>query len=336
VNKKIEESYLNPFYKVKDDSSRFNQLYDKNSTNWAIFDNLGREIANYLVDESFPQNSMIYSKINIEGLKEIRGRVISETTSSLTMAQNVNDLLMAFYKSLEALDKEIMENGSTIVKDGKLEKIEDRVLLVIDGPNSLGENYEDKLDLEKTAKYAHELDKNAELYYLTKTKENHVDTDHISRLGYDIRISHKDIDYAVKDLIRKRLKSTVPPNLILIGTKDQDYMEFIKQIRKEFNVRVQLIISSEDGLSLSLKRSFNEEDIKFFPKKVKLDATEEEEVYKFLEGRLGDPIAWTKTGKICFPDREGDLQPKIGEKWLCRIKRELDRSNVLTLIKKVN
>ena len=336
VNKKIEETYLTPFYKVKDDTVRLYQLYDKNSTNWAIFDNIGREIANHLVEETFPDNSLISSKINIEGLNEIRTRIISETTSSLNMAQNVNDLLMAFSSELEALDEKLLEDESLFAKNGKLKIFKTTVLVIIDGPNSLGENFQDQLDLERVAKYAHSLDKNAELYYLTKTKENHVNTDHISRIGYDTRVSHKDIDYAVKDLIRKCLNSMVPPNLILIGAKDQDYMEFIKQIRKEFNIKVRLVISSEKGLSNSLKRSFNEEDILNFPKEMKTELDDKELVYNFLEGRMGAIISWTNTGKICFPDREGNFQPNIGEKWLCKLKKEFDKSIILSLIKKIN
>jgi hypothetical protein len=334
VNQKIEETYLSPFYKVKDDTSRLYQLYDKNSTNWAIFDNMGRVIANYLVDETFPDNSLISSKINLEGLNEIRTRIISETTTSLSMAQNVNDLLMAFSAELEALDKKLLEDESLFAKNGKLKIIKTNVLVIIDGPNSLGENYQDQLDLEGVTKYAHSLDKNAELYYLTKTNEDHIEQEYISRIGYDIRVSHKDIDYAVKSLIRKHLNSMVPPNLILFGAKDQDYMEFIKQIRKKFNIKVKLVISSERGLSISLKRAFNEEDVLKFPKEMKTEPDDRESVYKFLEGRMGDIISWTKTGKICFPDREGEFQPNVGERWLCKIKKERDRSITLTLINK--
>ena len=336
VNKYIEDSYLSPFYKIKDETSRLSQIYDKNSTNWAIFDNTGRMIANHLIDETFPDDSLISSKINLEGLNEIRMRIISEKTSSLSMAQNVNDLLMAFSAELEALDEKILDDESIFAKNGKLKIFKTTVLVIIDGPNSLGEDFQDQLDLEGVAKYAHSLDKNSELYYLTKTKENHVDTDHISRLGYDTRVSHKDIDYAVKSLIRKCLKSMVPPNLILIGAKDQDYMEFIKQIRKEFNIKVKLVISSEKGLSNSLKRSFNEEDILKFPKEMKTEPDDEEPVYQFLEGRMGDIISWTKTGKICFPDRKGNFQPNIGEKWLCKIKKEFDKFIILSLIKKIS
>jgi len=212
---------------------------------------------------------------------------------------------------------------------------EKTVLVVIDGPNSLGENFQDQLDLEEVAKYAHSLDKNAELYYLTKTSQNHIAQDQISRIGYDIRVSHKDIDYAVKILIRKRLNSTVSPNLILIGTKDQDYMEFIKEIRKEYNIKVKLLISSEKGLAKSLKRSFNEEDIKKFPKKMEKALVEKESVYRFLTDKKGNIATWTLTGKVCYPDREGKFQPKRGEKWLCKINKEYDKSIILTLIKRI-
>ncbi|KKK54586.1 hypothetical protein LCGC14_3083230, partial [marine sediment metagenome] len=85
VNKDIEDSYLSSFYKIKDATSRFSQHYDKNSTNWAIFDNIGRIIANDLLDRTFPDDSLIFSKINYEGLDEIRMRIISEKTSSLSM-----------------------------------------------------------------------------------------------------------------------------------------------------------------------------------------------------------------------------------------------------------
>ncbi len=335
INKKIEETYLSPFYKVKDDTTQLSQLYNRNSTNWAIFDNIGREIANHLVDKTFPENSLISSKINLEGLNDIRTRIISETTSSLSMAQNVSDLMMAFSAELEEIDEKILEDESNFAEDGKLTTFKSTVLVIIDGPNSLGENFQDQLDLEGVAKYAHSLDKNTELYYLTKTKEKHIDPDQISRLGYDIRISHKDIDYAVKNLIRKCLNSLAPPNLILIGAKDQDYMEFIKQIRKEFDIKVKLVISSEKGLSNSLKISFNEEDILKFPKIMEKTLLNKESVYRFLEGKMGDIVTWTPTNKVCFPDREGNFQPNRGEKWLCKIKKEFDKSIILTLIERV-
>ncbi len=57
---------------------------------------------------------------------------------------------------------------------------------------------------------------------MSKTNETYHDTTYISRIGYDVRLNHKEVDYAVKDLTNKSLNSITPPNLILLGTKDQD------------------------------------------------------------------------------------------------------------------
>ena len=336
VNKYIEDSYLSPFYKIKDETSRLPQLYDKNSTNWANFDNIGRIIANHLIDETFPDDSLITSKINLEGLNEIRMRIISEKTSSLSMAQNVNDLLMAFSVELEELDKKLLENKSYFAKNGKLKIIKTNILTVIDGPNSLGEKYQDELDLKGVAEYAHNLDKNAYLYYLTKTNEDYINQEYISRIGYKIQVSFKDIDHDLKDLIREKLKSAEPPNLILLGVKDQDYIGFIKQIRKDFHTKIKLVISSQNGLSNSLKRSFEEEDILIFPKTKKLEVLNKKSVYTFFEGRMGAPISRDILGKVCLPDREGKFQPKAGENWVCNVKEDKGNCLILSLISKVS
>ncbi len=333
VSEYIEDNYLLPFYKIKDDTYQLKQLYEDNSTNWAIFDNMGREIANHLVDKTFPENSLIISQFNIDGLKELRNLVISQTTSSLSMAQYVKDLLVAFSGELENLDPRILKNKTIFAKNGNLKT---NVLVVIDGPNALGEQYEDRLNLKTVADYAHNLDKNADLYYLTKTSENKKNQEFISRLGYKVQVSYKDIDYAVKDLISEKLDNNESPTLLLLGVKDQDYIGFIKKIRKEFKIKIQIVISSENGLSNSLKRSFSEEDILTFPEEKKITSDDDgKKIYRFIAGREGKPICWNGTGKICFPDIEGNYQPNIGEKWFCRIKEDKGNLIILTLIKKV-
>ncbi len=335
VNGYIEEFYLNPFYKVKDFTFNLKQLYEKNSTNWAIFDNVGREISNFLVDGTFPKNSEIVSQLNLKAFDEIRNKIISPETSGLPMAQHVNYLLMTFAAELVNLDRKLLEDESLFVENGKLKLIENNVLTIIDGPNSLGEDFRDKLDLEKVSEYAHSLDKNAELYYLTKFEETSIDKVKISRIGYDVLESHKDVDYKMKNLIRKNLNSIKPPNIILLGAKDQDYRDFIKQIRKEFNVRVILVISSENGLANSMKRTFDSENIKFFPTRERRYEEGREEVFDFIEGRMGDPISYHISGKISLPDKYAEKQPNVGEKWVCRIKYEKDNCIILTLINKV-
>ncbi|MCP6718642.1 MAG: hypothetical protein KJI71_00235 [Patescibacteria group bacterium] len=226
-------------------------------------------------------------------------------------------------------------NQHSITKDGNLKITRKNVLTVIDGPNSFGEDYKDQLDLEKVADYSHDLDKNAGLYYFTKTTENYHQQTYLSRIGYKVQPFHKDIDYALRDLIREKLNSNQPPTLILLGAKDQDYTGFIKQIRREFNIEIKLVISSEKGLSNSLKRSFKEEDILKFPKEMKMESRVRESVFTFLEGDEGRIISKTQTGKICLPDRAGNFQPNVGEKWICKIKKEFDSSIILTLIKKI-
>ncbi len=113
-------------------------------------------------------------------------------------------------------------------------------------------------------------------------------------------------------------------------------MEFIKQIRKTFNTNFNLVISSEKGLSNSLKRSFKVEDIHLFPKKKTQEQEDKEMIYKFMKGKGGDRLfAWTSLGKRCFADNSGEFQPNIGERWFCKIKMEMEKFIILTLIKKV-
>lgn len=42
-------------------------------------------------------------------------------------------------------------------------------------------------------------------------------------------------------------------------------------------------------------------------------------ILKFKEGKEGDPIARLSSGKIALPDREAEKQPRVGEKWKCRV-----------------
>jgi len=71
------------------------------------------------------------------------------------MAQNVNDLLMAFSAELEDIDGKLLEDKSNLVKNGKLITFKTTVLVIIDGPNSLGQDYQDQLNLKKIAEHTH-------------------------------------------------------------------------------------------------------------------------------------------------------------------------------------
>jgi hypothetical protein len=94
------------------------QLYDGNSTNFAIFDNNGRQIANILVDESIPSDSIFATKINLKAFNKIRKKIISPTTSGLPMAEYINEILKAFAAELQSLDKELLE-GDSLSKENR-------------------------------------------------------------------------------------------------------------------------------------------------------------------------------------------------------------------------
>ncbi len=329
----LNKDILTSLYNLKDDAFNFNNQYEKNSTNWAIFDSIGREIANTVIKETFPADSFIYSILDMHIFNDLNENMMDERTSNIRMAKSVNELLKAYYSQLELYDTspEELKKRSLKYTTKTIEKEElarANVSVYIDGPNSLGEDYEDSLDLKKLASFAHELDVNTKLYYFTKLREIRIDKEDISKMGYKIIQSYKDIDYLVMDQIKENLDSKKPPNIIILGTKDQDYTDFIKNIRKEYDVRVILAIPSVLGLSKSLRAAFKKVDVKFFSEKdLKVD------VYEFVKGREGKIVSWNNEGKACLPDKYGEIQPKIGEKWICEISVEKQTFIILKLIR---
>ncbi len=271
-------------------------------------------------------------------------------TSNLTMAKYLNDILVEFYDQLEKFDNglsnrsklKIKENGKKDELKKEFKKKKNRVLVIIDGPNSLGKDYNDKLNLKEIRDFAYKLDKNAKLIYATKISENRFIKDKASTIGYRLITRHKDIDHIIKDEIRERLKAINPPNLIIFGTKDGDYTGFIKNIREEYSVKIKLVVSSNNGFSDDLKSIFSKDDIfycsfkqksstKFLSKKV----LHGEEQYEFCVGNLGDPISYTTDGKVCLIYRGSKFKPNIGETWICSIKEEKDTVIILNPIKKI-
>ena len=148
-------------------------------------------------------------------------------------------------------------------EDYIMDEAENNVLLIIDGPNSLGKDYSDRLDLKSVCDYAYSLDRTAKLYYFTKLHNYPINKQEISRLGYRIVESHKDVDHLIRDEIQDKLKSSNPPNIILLGTKDHDLLNLIKEIKETHHVLVILTISSKTGLAKSLEPVVD--DIKYFP-----------------------------------------------------------------------
>jgi len=148
-----------------------------------------------------------------------------------------------------------------------------KVLLIIDGPNSYGEKFLDPLDLEKARDYAYEVDKNAKLYFFTKIHDvprdirkknsNILSRIAISQLGYRIFESAKDIDIDLQEEVRTLLKSENPPNTIILGTNDKDYLNFIKDIRDLHPVKVFLVASKKKDIAKCLIPVVD--DIKYFP-----------------------------------------------------------------------
>jgi len=175
-------------------------------------------------------------------------------------------------------------------------RIKDLVLVMIDGPNSLGKNYNDRLDLKQVRDYAYSMDTNANIYYLTKIQDCSIDKKEISRLGYKILESHKDIDYLMRDEIREKLKTKSPPNILILGTKDQDFLNFIKDVKKEHDIKIILAISSSRGLAESLIPVVD--DIQFFPEKKQANNIIEVKIME--QTPKGTYIARHPDGKIVF------------------------------------
>lgn len=333
----LDEGTLSPFYELKEDVVNLNNHYEKNSTNWAIFDNIGRTIANTLIDKTFPDDSFIYSQLDVHIFNGLRDIVLDDKTSNIEMAKSVNDLLKTYLSQLNYFNtnfEELKEKPKKKAPKKKL-KSKNNVAVFIDGPNSLGEDYNDALNLKSVIDYAHSIDLNAQLFYFTKINENRINKEEISIMGYNLSSSHKDVDYLVMNKINECLDSKNPPNTIILSTKDQDFTDFIKKIRKDHDVHFLLAISSVLGLSKSLKSAFYEGDIKFFPEKEFSKEELKERIFKFQEGKGGKPIARNHEGKICFPYKHDEIQPNIGEKWICEIEMEMKTYNILKLIRKL-
>lgn len=184
---------------------------------------------------------------------------INLETLRITALDNASrDQMVGFFASSEVLLEDI----------GNSQK----VLLIIDGPNSYGKDYADPLDLRKARDYAYEVDKNAKLYFFTKIHDvpreirkenpNILSRSAISQLGYRIFESHKDIDIDVQEEIRTLLKTENPPNTIILGTKDKDYLNFIKNIRDLHQIKVILAVPSKRGIAECLIPVVD--DIKYF------------------------------------------------------------------------
>jgi hypothetical protein len=177
-----------------------------------------------------------------------------------------------------------------------------KVLVVIDGPNALGKDFSDRLDLEQVRDYAYALDKTAQLYYLTKIHDYPISKREISKLGYKILESHKDIDYLVREEIQEKLKAQDPPNILLLGTKDHDVLEFIKGIKAAHDVKVVLTISSEEGLAKALIPVVD--DIQYFPERV----TGGMSVVVTKRTEQGTYMARHHDGRIIFINSPEDLR----------------------------
>ncbi len=324
IGKTLEDNDLTPFYKIRYLTYQLRDSYRKNSTNWAIFDGLGRDLAIIILDKTFPMDSGFAQSRVISKLNHLKDEVLSPRNSNLSMAENLVELLTQYSLCVQDLEK-APPPKQNVPKTGG-------VFTIIDGPNSLGQDYADMLDLKKVAELAHTMDKNAKLVYYSKTGGK--DLDVISCLGYKTILRHKDIDSELKNEVREALASTKPPEYILLGVKDSDYASFVKDIRREYSVKVHLVISSTQGLAAALKQAFEPNEIHYLPEKNEIFINPSEKVYKFLSGRENTVIAWDGSGKVCFVDREDENQPRPGEEWICHIKEVKDKCIILSAIKK--
>lgn len=267
-NQPINQTYLTRFYKYKENSIEFIDLYRKKATNWPYFDKLGRNLVESLVENSFPEEAIISKHLDIEHLRNLRTRAFQPTISNIELTQVVSETIECFLTKMQEFDAKKDElKIPQIVEKPKIAR--NQVLLVVDGPNSLGQKYKDRINLKTLVKYAQNLSKNAELCYFYKLGEGekHINPKKISTMGFSLASSHKDIDPLIKEKIRQVLNSKAPPTLIIICTKDAHFVNFIKEIRSTYQVSFVLAVSSKQGLAHSLEMIFEEGDIKIFPEK---------------------------------------------------------------------
>lgn len=267
-NQEISENYLSRFYKIRENVLELNASYKGNSTNWAIFDQIGRDLSKLLADDTFPRESKIASFIDFEDLDHIKYNILSPSASNISLITLLNDAFGQLVKGIQEFNSQLGKKTSEIKETQIIQP--NNVLLIIDGPNSQGQNYEDQIDIEKCVTYTKRLSRNADMYYFYQIDRlAKGDQFRYSRLGFSLQPHHKDIDHRIRDQIMKELKSANPPKTIVLCTKDGDFTDFIKNIRKNYNTTFKLLISSTKGLAASLKMIFNEEDLKIFPLPIK-------------------------------------------------------------------
>ncbi len=142
-------------------------------------------------------------------------------------------------------------------------KQEKRLLVIVDGPSSRGGAGEDRLNMVLLAKFAHKVDPEAQLFYISKGEPT--TKGEYAALGFETITSDDDIDVLIAHIMKSKLVVKNPPSIIILASRDATYGDIIKQIRKDFGVHFLLAVSSRKNLSSQILRLFNIEDILVFP-----------------------------------------------------------------------
>ncbi|MHA1730434.1 MAG: hypothetical protein ACTSU5_00735, partial [Promethearchaeota archaeon] len=217
----LPEDFKSKFYQIRQYAAQLQENYRGEDTYWSIFDKIGRGIAKYLTEETFPPESPIARHMDWGKLRAISSSVLSPETSNIEMARKINDILAEFFNQVKDFN-EYLEAPPP----------EEKMLALIDGENV-------RLDLEALTKYTHQRDRNAKLRYYTQIPNDDKLLPSwagllrkISALGYEIAISHKNVDQKLQDEIVDCISPSKRPSLILLGTKDGDFAGVVKKARE--------------------------------------------------------------------------------------------------------
>jgi len=118
-DKILVEKHIIPFFHIREVVFRLKQLYEGNSTIWAKFDSEVRKLGEFILNETFPQGSKIYSYLNI---KNYKADILRPEASNIELVRIINALLTTYLKGIKMFDSVIL------TKNGRLRRKKEKVL----------------------------------------------------------------------------------------------------------------------------------------------------------------------------------------------------------------
>ena len=141
----------------------------------------------------------------------------------------------------------ITQERSSVIKEIKNKVSKNNLLVIVDGPNT------SDLDLKDLSNFAHKLDNNCKLIYISSYNISSNVDQSADRLGFEVIKKAKedeDIDTIVQDKIDEELNKKVPAKLIIIGSGDKDYATKIKNTSKYHHIKFLIAVGNLNNATI--------------------------------------------------------------------------------------